>query len=65
MPTPARVNPPTTSADQIHWCRQRSTLMMSLMDDPSRLLEAYDAQLRTDAETPSALAVTHLGPVRL
>ena len=28
-------------------------------------LEAYDAQLRTDAETPSAVAVTRLGPLRL
>lgn len=29
------------------------------------LLAAYDAQLRTDAETPSALAVAKVGPVRL
>ena len=29
------------------------------------LLAAYDEQLRTDAETPSALAVDHLGPLRL
>ena len=28
-------------------------------------LDAYDRQLRTDAETPSALAVTRLGPLRL
>jgi hypothetical protein len=28
-------------------------------------LAAYDRQLRTDAETPSAIAVTHLGPLRL
>lgn len=28
-------------------------------------LDAYDAQLRTDAETPSAVAVTRLGPLRL
>jgi ribosomal protein S18 acetylase RimI-like enzyme len=28
-------------------------------------LEAYDRQLRTDAETPSALAVARLGPLRL
>jgi hypothetical protein len=28
-------------------------------------LEAYDQQLRTDAETPSAVAVTRLGPLRL
>ncbi|GAB2489639.1 GNAT family N-acetyltransferase [Promicromonospora xylanilytica] len=35
------------------------------MTDPTRLLRAYDEQLRTDAETPSALSVTHLGPLRL
>jgi hypothetical protein len=28
-------------------------------------LDAYDSQLRTDAETPSALAVERLGPLRL
>jgi len=28
-------------------------------------LDAYDRQLRTDAETPSALAVSRLGPLRL
>ena len=40
---------------------------MSSPDDTTRqrLLAAYDAQLRTDAETPGALAVTVLGPVRL
>src|SRR5205814_5563165 len=27
-------------------------------------LDAYDCQLRTEAETPSALAVTQLGPLR-
>jgi Acetyltransferase (GNAT) family len=31
----------------------------------ARLLAAYDAQLRTDAETPSAIAVSLLGPLRL
>src|SRR6476661_5780974 len=30
-----------------------------------QLLMAYDQQLRTDAETPSAIAVEHLGPLRL
>ena len=35
------------------------------MTDASRLLQAYDAQLRTDAETPSAISVTRLGPLRL
>lgn len=32
---------------------------------PEGLLAAYDAQLRTDAETPSAVDVTRLGPLRL
>lgn len=35
------------------------------MDDPARLLAAYDDQLRADAETPSAVSVTRLGPLRL
>ena len=35
------------------------------MTDTSRLLRAYDEQLRTDAETPSAISVTRLGPLRL
>lgn len=35
------------------------------MTDLSRLLQAYDEQLRTDAETPSAVSVTLLGPLRL
>jgi len=35
------------------------------MPTPAELLNAYDTQLRTDAETPSALAVEHLGPLRL
>lgn len=33
--------------------------------DPADLLAAYDEQLRTDAETPSALAVELMGPLRL
>jgi hypothetical protein len=35
------------------------------MNDPARLLAAYDEQLRTDAETPSAVSVSRLGPLRL
>ncbi len=35
------------------------------VDDSGRFLAAYDEQLRTDAETPSAVAVTRLGPLRL
>lgn len=31
----------------------------------ANLLAAYDEQLRTDAETPRALAVAHVGPLRL
>ncbi len=31
----------------------------------ARLLQAYDEQLRTDAETPSAVSVTRHGPLRL
>jgi ribosomal protein S18 acetylase RimI-like enzyme len=36
-----------------------------LMATVHEYLEAYDQQLRTDAETPSAVAVTRLGPLRL
>jgi hypothetical protein len=35
------------------------------MDDHAGLLAAYDQQLRTDAETPSAIAVERLAPLRL
>ena len=35
------------------------------MTDAATLLNAYDDQLRTDAETPSALSVTEHGPLRL
>ncbi len=35
------------------------------MRTSAELLAAYDAQLRTDAETPSALTVVHHGPLRL
>jgi ribosomal protein S18 acetylase RimI-like enzyme len=38
---------------------------MTQSDTKARLLAAYDEQLRTDAETPSALAVTEHGPLRL
>jgi hypothetical protein len=36
-----------------------------LMTSAPAFLQAYDDQLRTDAETPSALAVTEHGPLRL
>ena len=35
------------------------------MANSQQYLEAYDRQLRTDAETPSAIAVQRLGPLRL
>lgn len=35
------------------------------MRAPADLLAAYDAQLRGPAETPSAVSVTELGPLRL
>jgi hypothetical protein len=36
-----------------------------LMATVQEYLDAYDEQLRTDAETPGAVAVTRLGPLRL
>src|SRR3546814_11490660 len=33
--------------------------------EPAELLAAYDAKLRTDAETPGARSVTRLGSLRL
>lgn len=41
------------------------TQQTEAVDTRERLLATYDDQLRTDAETPSALAVTRLGPLRL
>lgn len=38
---------------------------MSQTDQRARFLAAYDQDLRTDAETPSALKVTQHGPLRL
>ncbi len=38
---------------------------MGRMRHAQRYLRAYDDQLRTEAETPSALRVTRLGPLRL
>lgn len=35
------------------------------MVDPAQFLPAYDEQLRTEAETPSAVSVRRLGPLRL
>ncbi len=39
--------------------------MVIAVPEPARLLAAYDDQLRTDAETPSATSVRQLGPLRL
>lgn len=39
--------------------------MMAMDESARRLLAAYDDQLRTDAETPSAISVTRHGPLRL
>ena len=44
--------------------KQRSDAANSTQTS-ARLLAAYDDQLRTDAETPSAVAVSQLGPLRL
>jgi ribosomal protein S18 acetylase RimI-like enzyme len=38
---------------------------MAVMAAMQEYLDAYDRQLRTEAETPSAMAVTRLGPLRL
>ena len=38
---------------------------MNPMTESERYLQAYDDQLRTDAETPGALSVRRLGPLRL
>ena len=38
---------------------------MPLMMTSQEYLQAYDRQLRTDAETPGAIAVDRLGPLRL
>ncbi|WP_235504427.1 GNAT family N-acetyltransferase [Nostocoides sp. Soil756] len=37
----------------------------SALADPAALLRVYDDQLRTDAETPGAVSVTRLGPLRM
>lgn len=38
---------------------------MAAVRPSARLLAAYDEQLRTDAETPSAMSVVHLDSLRL
>jgi hypothetical protein len=41
------------------------TAILTGIDDRRHLLAAYDEQLRTDAETSAAIAVTRLGPLHL
>ena len=43
----------------------RAAATVSAMHRLASLLAAYDEELRTDAETPGALVVTRLGPLRL
>lgn len=52
-----------TSAIKLTLSTRRYTV--NGVEDPARLLVAYDDQLRTDAETPSAVSVTRHGPMRL
>jgi hypothetical protein len=42
-----------------------SWILAFVTDPAGLLLAAYDEQLRTDAETPSAVSVTRYGPLRL
>lgn len=52
-----------TSASKLTLSTRRFTV--TGVEDHARLLMAYDDQLRTDAETPSAVSVTRHGPLRL
>lgn len=52
-----------TSTIKLTLSTRRSTV--TGVEDPACLLVAYDEQLRTDAETPSAVSVTRQGPLRL
>ena len=47
------------------WPPLAGTRTLPAVTRAQEFLEAYDEQLRTDAETPSALSVTRLGPLRL
>lgn len=47
------------------WLQVVGHVIVAYMPDRSELLDAYDSQLRTDAETPSAIEVSRLGPLRL
>ena len=63
--SPTRPSPPRPAgtADESRWVRPLASAMMTTVDTRGRFLAAYDEQLRTDAETPSAIAVTVLGPL--
>ncbi|WP_405002709.1 GNAT family N-acetyltransferase [Georgenia ruanii] len=50
---------------EIGWQPGHELSHYARVDERSRLLASYDEQLRTEAETPSAVKVTALGPVRL
>lgn len=47
------------------WLYGLVTGTLKLVMDPTALLAAYDEQLRADAETPCAISVTRVGPLRL
>src|SRR4051794_16460799 len=66
--SPAMARPRPVHADDDRrnrlpsWARHAS---LSRMMRAASLLEAYDEQLRTDAEAPSAVSVARHGPLRL
>ena len=62
---PLSARSPPVGAVDIGWLRSAGFATMPLMMTSQEYLEAYDRQLRTDAETPSAIAVERLGPLRL
>ena len=45
-------------------CRGTRRLHATPMSRRAALLAAYDQQLRTEAETPGAVHITRLGPLR-
>src|SRR6202050_4309685 len=55
----------TPHPGDIGWRRGAGFAIVPPMTTSQQYLEAYDRQLRTDAETPSAIAVERLGPLRL
>lgn len=68
VPDPAPASPPdAVSAAQAGASASAEARRAPVSDapDPAALLRAYDEELRTEAETPSALRVELLGPLRL